>query len=251
VQKDHREICKYDSCADEMYNKLFHRINGMLDESPQPLRDESGRTRLHKAASERDGTRLRRLLSAGADINVCDYSRRTPLHHAAAAGRDDNIWILLSEETNTGRQDDSGRTALHCAAESGQVGVVWELLRHKMGANTKTRSGKTALDYARTNQLDVAVWLLEHRQDIIIAEDGDVQKMFFAAAAKGQEAVVEMLLGREASIDGSVSENRQTALHVAAANGHLSVVQSLIDKGADVKVVDSLQQNSSRPSFSV
>ena len=57
-----------------------------------------------------------------------------------------------------------------------------------------------------------------------------------AAAQKGHEAVVQLLLDKGAAVD-AVLKDGHTALIIAAQQGHEAVVKLLLDKGAAVDAV--------------
>ena len=56
------------------------------------------------------------------------------------------------------------------------------------------------------------------------------------AARQGHESVVQLLLNRGASIDAPDKDN-ETPLHMAARQGHEPVARLLLDQGADTTIV--------------
>ena len=71
------------------------------------------------------------------------------------------------------------------------------------------------------------------------AQDGDGWSPLMWAARRGQEGVVELLLGHSDINLEARSQGGTTALFVAAAHGHLRMVQLLPQHGADPAVVDN------------
>jgi ankyrin repeat protein len=64
----------------------------------------------------------------------------------------------------------------------------------------------------------------------------DNSNKLISAASKGQTEVVAKLLTKRGKKIGKRDERGDTALHKAAAMGHVEVVQQLLAKGADVGV---------------
>jgi ankyrin repeat protein len=73
--------------------------------------------------------------------------------------------------------------------------------------------------------------LIKDSPDLINAPDQNGETPLQSAAAKGNPAVVKLLLDGRAAVDG-LRQPGLTALHYAAANGHKAVVDLLLSKGA-------------------
>ena len=108
-----------------------------LEEVRNRVDEMEGRTPLHKAALRGKHNEVKRLLSAGADVNSVDSNGRTPLHTAAEFNRSRVVKILLDNGAEIDSRDLSGGTALHAAAWSGRPRTVKILLAH--GANVNDR----------------------------------------------------------------------------------------------------------------
>ena len=61
------------------------------------------------------------------------------------------------------------------------------------------------------------------------------------AAARGDAAAVAALLDAGAELEGAREEDQRTALHCAAASGHASVVNLLLELDADVDAEDEVR----------
>jgi ankyrin repeat protein len=61
----------------------------------------------------------------------------------------------------------------------------------------------------------------------------DLTKIFSWAIANNQEAIIQWVIGRRASLQ-QTEHILNTMLHVAARYGRLAIVQVLLDQGADV-----------------
>lgn len=69
------------------------------------IRDESGRTPLHRAAKEDRISMVRTLLSYGALLNPCDSRRQTPLHLASMEGNEDVSRLLIESGADVNLRD--------------------------------------------------------------------------------------------------------------------------------------------------
>ncbi|MDH3279932.1 MAG: ankyrin repeat domain-containing protein, partial [Gammaproteobacteria bacterium] len=90
-------------------------------------------------------------------------------------------------------------------------------------------------DSAMSGDFDTAKLLLEAGLEADADVDAYGYTALMFAAMNGHLKVVELLLDRGADINGQ-SDDGRTALMVAAWNGHEKVVLNLIDRGADVNV---------------
>lgn len=73
--------------------------------------------------------------------------------------------------------------------------------------------------------------LIKDSPDLINAPDSKGETLLQSAAAKGNLAVVKLLLDNGAAVDG-LQQPGLTALHFAAGNGHKAIVDLLLAKGA-------------------
>jgi ankyrin repeat protein len=169
------------------------------------IQDVRRRTPLHYAYRHDDDKMVGRLLRAGADVNASDAGGMTPLHYAAKHGAAKVAAALIEGGANINVVDHGGRTPLAWAAWGGHAELA---KKHLWDPTSKTQSDS----YGRT-PLHMAVTL----------EEGlgkDFGDMFGFLVP---------------TIDMEVKDKRgYTPLHVAAIKGHLSAVQWLLAKGANV-----------------
>ena len=120
----------------------------LLSQSADPnALDRLWRTPLMLAAAHAHtaDTVLRRLVSAGSDVNaVGGPERRTALHYAASRGL--NPEVLLEAGADPRLRDSIGNTALHVAAAAGHSHVVKVLIQcEHCNPNATNDNGQTAL----------------------------------------------------------------------------------------------------------
>lgn len=140
------------------------------------------------------------------DFFVVDATGKTILMQAVAQGfveGVDHVLVKTTVETVNSATDD-GTTALHCAIAPGNPAIVSRLLDFGARPNVADHDGRTPL------------WLAAHKEDARIAA---------------------LLLDYKADPNCRVGKNRLTPLMAAAKNGRIEVVNLLLDRGADPRLV--------------
>jgi len=165
---------------------------------------------LCKAAASGVVSNLRRLVETGADVNASDYDRRSALHVACADGHLDAVKFLVEKGANVNCEDRWGRRPLQDAQEQKHTEVVSFLV------------SAGALPPAKVHN------------DLSDQGFGD---RLCKAAARGDVALIEDLVGRGASVNACDYDGR-SPLHLAAAEGHAAVVQYLIANDVDINKKD-------------
>ncbi|KAK3728572.1 hypothetical protein QZH41_011655 [Actinostola sp. cb2023] len=168
------------------------------------------------------------LLEKDADVTCKDDKNRTALHWAV--GQDKTIERLLKDERVqenklVNQQDSTGATTLHYAAQGGFLKSVLLLLKNGADTSLKNHKLETPLHLAASHGwIPIVKKLMEGRQTRLmnVGNLSDHTPLHLAAS-NGQEKVVKFLLDRGATIERD-TEGR-TALHFAAAKGSLRSVQ--------------------------
>ena len=166
-------------------------------------RDSRGYTALHYAALNGHREVVLLLLSYEASCNSVDQAGSSPLHLAAWAGHGEVVRLLLDTGPsipNVNLTNGDKETALHCAAQYGHMECVKLLLDAGADPNIKNSREETALDHAaQYGRADTVSLLLETNPEMV-----------------GKYTAYGNML------------YTHTPLHLAARNGHLSVVLQLL-----------------------
>ncbi|KAK3291041.1 uncharacterized protein B0H64DRAFT_349835, partial [Chaetomium fimeti] len=235
---------------------------------PTILPPEFGFHVLHQAACSNKGAEISRLSSQGLDRQ--DFLGWTAIHYAVAYGSGNAFDILLDLRADANAQDIRQRTPLHYAYRHDDARVVLELLRAGTDINARDTDGMTPLHHAvKHGARKVAAALIEGGADMNLADNGGRTAMAWAVCSGDADLAKDDLwdatnlkrrdnqgrtllhlavmsgsgVGKDfgdmfdflvPAIDKNAKDRRgYTPLHLAAAKGHLSAVQWLLDRGAD------------------
>lgn len=185
------------------------------------------------AAEMRHLTTAQLALRHGADINIKSrqHGGSTPLILAATNNHTDVVEFLLSNGADINGCNVYHETALSVAAQEGNMAAVDMLLSHHgILAELADTSGQTPLFWACcNNHPDVVKKLMGQQKVDINRKKDNGMTPFIAAVTSGHIEVVDVLLSEEETIDhNSCTLDGRTALMLATANGHNTMVERLL-----------------------
>jgi len=232
-----------------------------------------GMTPLMFAARNGDAESAKLLLGAGADANETLPDGTSALVLAAHSGQG-NVAIALLEKGANPNAMDIGYTAMHAAVLRSDLNLVKALLAHGADPNIKMTKGtpvrRDTTDYnllapligstpyllaARFLEPDIMRALVAGGADPKIAMPNGATPLMLAAGMGTSleesrrginiidfgkvEPESQVLEAVKAAVDlsgdvNAANQNGDTALHTAAAWGHVTVVQYLTDHGAQI-----------------
>ncbi|XP_062335035.1 protein phosphatase 1 regulatory subunit 16A [Osmerus eperlanus] len=180
----------------------LEEVREMLNSGVSPdLYNEDGLTALHQCCIDDFVEMAKCLLDAGASVNACDSELWTPLHAAATCGHTGLVQLLVQ----------GGADLLVVNADGNMPYDICE-------------------DEATLELLEM-----------VMTEQGITQDRIYEVRGAKE---MEMLRVLRAQVEGGADLNAQdehgaTLLHIAAANGYLSVGELLLEHSIDVELKDT------------
>lgn len=176
------------------------------------------------------------LLEKGADIAQMDKSGRAPLSYAAELGHRDMVMFLLEKGAGLEQRDSDGRGLLSHAMR--HLGMVTLLLEKGADIAQSDRHGRTPVSYAAEfGDPDIVRLLLEKGADL---EQKDMygRGPISYAAERGHRSTATLLLFQSGLVFDMKDERGRTPLAYASRSGYASIVEALIQKGANMEQRD-------------
>ncbi|XP_030569705.1 protein TANC2 isoform X2 [Drosophila novamexicana] len=217
------------------------------------LTNSQGCTPLILAAMRGHCDVVRRLVAAGSSLGQLDTTQRCALVHAARMGHLSVVQYLLAcDWSPRPRSQDVGRSlalqqALIGAAAQAHVKILEDLLdlnEHELDDlsvnvnGLEPSSGELALTAAARHGCTDAVNILMSRGAQIDARNRQGYTALWLAVKEGHWSVVEQLLQRGALLDEPLGQARKTPLMIAAEEGHLELLELLLARGATLEAED-------------
>ncbi|XP_063924177.1 uncharacterized protein LOC135138192 isoform X2 [Zophobas morio] len=208
-------------------------------------KDKNGSTALQRVCRDTgDIETVKQLLKLGAEVNNTDNNKDSALHYASGSDVEnaDLINLLISYITNVDVQNKDGLTPLHLACETGKFLTAKILLEHGADGNLVDKYNQNALHYAASeeNQNEELIRLLVNRSVDVNAQDIDGITPLQVACQKCNYVVTKSLLenGANAKV---VDMDYRNALHYALSTEkpNEDIIHLLTQNGADVNAKDN------------
>ncbi|CAH0002529.1 unnamed protein product [Clonostachys byssicola] len=196
-----------------------------------------GNTPLCLAALHGRGEIVQQLLNYGADVNAptSNYSDETVLERALAGGQIEIAQQLIEHATNSNTSNRRHESALYQAVARGFGHIVKQLLDLGAKPNVSGDRGTALHEAVNGGHEGMIQQLIDHGADIDAHSKAHKGTPLCAAVYADHSEIVRLLLQNGANVNGT-ELSYGFALHQAAMGGKVTILQQLLDQGADVNV---------------
>uniref|UniRef100_A0A8C7DZ59 Poly [ADP-ribose] polymerase n=1 Tax=Naja naja TaxID=35670 RepID=A0A8C7DZ59_NAJNA len=171
------------------------------------------------------------LLRKGANINEKTKDFLTPLHVASEKAHNDVVEVVVKHEAKVNALDNLGQTSLHRAAHCGHLQTCRLLLSFGCDPSIISLQGFTASQMGNESVQQLL-------QEGVPLGNSEADRQLLEAAKAGDVDTVKKLCTTHSVNCRDIEGRQSTPLHFAAGYNRVSVVEYLLQHGADVHAKD-------------
>jgi len=203
------------------------------------------KTVLMLAAEENFICVIRKLLELKVEIDKKFLNKWTSLMISSHFGHVEAVQLLLHHNADINHQSNTGDTALMLAARQKHYAVVYILLENNADLKHENTDGCTALiEASRSGSLKIMEIMLKYylreNMDVDLCDKNRWTSLMHGTW-EGHIEVVKLLVENQANLNFQ-NDMQNTPLALAAIKGHSTLVDFLIQKGADTKLMNIKKQ---------
>ena len=173
------------------------------------------------------------------DVDMTDNSGLKPLHYSAQNGSYELVKFFADKETDVLLGTDDGKNCLHIAALNGHLDLCKVLInKHNFNMHATDNRGWAALHFSAQNgnyeKLTFFANKKNDKENDIYLKTKDGVNCLHIAAANGHFSLCKMLID-EHNFDVRVCDGDEwSPLHHSVITGNYELIKYFIDKGSDI-----------------
>ncbi|XP_076014500.1 protein phosphatase 1 regulatory subunit 16A isoform X2 [Genypterus blacodes] len=213
-------------------------VRELLNTGVSPdLINEDGLTALHQCCIDDFVEVVQCLLDAGACVNACDSELWTPLHAAATCGHTGLVQLLVQAGADLLAVNADGNMPYDLCEDEATLELL-EMVMAEQGI-TQERIDECRGVKEKT-MLDDLQGLVESGSDLNIQDDNGAT-LLHIASANGFLSVAELLLEHKVQVEVKDLDG-WTPLHAASCWGQIQLVELLVAHGASLDTKSALEE---------
>ena len=219
---EHSPLWAYDLFFQAVFAGEFTVLQAQMDSGLDVnVRAGDGSSALHCASRAGRASIVEYLLQQGSDLEAINIKKRSPLHEALSGIDLETVRLLILK----GATLDLSSTTIDRLGQSGSVDILKVCLYHLADKVKPTTLYKILLAASKYGQIRTVQAILSLFINDVSVLDDTMSRIRLAAWQKSSE---------RPDLDSMQTGKKHTPLQIAAANGHLEIVQLLINHGYDI-----------------
>uniref|UniRef100_A0A8C4HDP0 Protein phosphatase 1, regulatory subunit 16A n=1 Tax=Dicentrarchus labrax TaxID=13489 RepID=A0A8C4HDP0_DICLA len=216
----------------------LEEVRELLNSGISPdLVNEDGLTALHQCCIDDFVEIVQCLLDAGACVNACDSELWTPLHAAATCGHTGLVQLLIQAGADLLAVNADGNMPYDLCEDEATL----ELLEMVMAEQGITQDRIDECRGAKEMAMLADIRALVQSGADLNAQDDNGATLLHIASANGYMSVAELLLEHRAQVEVKDSDG-WTPLHAASCWGQIQMVELLVAHGASLNTKSVLEE---------
>ncbi|XP_032372062.1 ankyrin repeat and death domain-containing protein 1B isoform X2 [Etheostoma spectabile] len=181
-------------------------------------------------AAKSNDVETMKTLGRGLNANAKNVDNRTALHYAVAGKNKEAVQLLLQRRVKVDQKDKYGVAPIHLAAWFGSLEILKSLVQAGAEQKVENTEGLNIMHCAAiNNHTEIIEYIMNDLQmKELDKDDQSGHRPFALAAEHGCVEMMDMLTVPYNMDTMKPNKRGETPLHLAARNGHLDAVQSLL-----------------------